>query len=153
MLILHKVTVGILALHYVTNHPAEKELGVKAPPADQRNPSTSSVFPGTTYQASVNSDRTGQTRVWASDQYGDEEVIAAPDRIFVSTSFEVGTSPCLLFWLIPSLPETTEDFSSLAHSISYSSIALMNNPRTTMFDFTCGRVKRVIRSDMRCFRS
>jgi len=83
------VTVGILALHYVTNHPAEKELGVKAPPANQRNPSTSSVFPGTTYQASVNSDRTGQTRVWASDQYGDEEVIAAPDRIFVSTSFEL----------------------------------------------------------------
>jgi hypothetical protein len=91
MLILHEVTVGIVALHYVTNHPAEKQLGVKELPFSHRNPNTSNTYCGTEYGTSIYPNRTAQARVWTGDWYNDEEVITAPDRIFVSTSYEVGT--------------------------------------------------------------
>ena len=87
MLIFHEVTVGIVALHYVTNHPAEKQLGVKELSFSSRVPN---IY-GTEFETSVNSDRTAQARVWANDRDDDEDVITAPDRIFVSKSFEVGT--------------------------------------------------------------
>ena len=81
---LHKVTVGILALHYVTNHPAEKHLGVKELPAGEGDPFAAEC------ETTITS---GRTRVWASDWDNDETIITAPNRIFVSTSYEVGIVP------------------------------------------------------------
>jgi len=80
------VTVGILALHYVTNHPAEKHLGVKELPASNRYPNAWNAYRGTECETSTDSAR---TRVWASDWDNDDTAITAPDRIFVSRSYEL----------------------------------------------------------------
>jgi hypothetical protein len=125
--------VGILALHYVTNHPAEEHLGVKELPASGRHPNALNVYRGTECETSINS---AQTRVWASDWDSDDTVITTPNRIFVSTSYEVGKHPSdfPLFY----------DFSVyLDHSIlfvigslnrSHSSTALMNTLRSPNLD-------------------
>lgn len=78
----------------MTNHPAEKELGVKVPPLSLRyhNPSNTRAISPHEFPASAAIKSPIQTMVSAGSQHDREDIITAPDRIFVSTTYEVGIS-------------------------------------------------------------
>jgi len=90
-LIDNAVTVGILALHYVTNDPTEKQLGAKQPQFNSRLAAVPSVHSraGGKSSATIVPKTTTDAKIWAGDQDGGHEAVAAPDRIFVRTSCEV----------------------------------------------------------------
>jgi hypothetical protein len=90
-LIDNAVTVGILALHYVTNDPTEKQLGMKQAQFNSKPVAISSVHSraGGKSSATIVPKITTDTKIWASDEDGDHETVTAPDRIFVRTSYEV----------------------------------------------------------------
>jgi hypothetical protein len=78
----------------VTNHPAEKQLGVKVPPLGLRYHHPSNIRAGTPHEFPTSGGVKSpiQTLVSAGSQHDREEIITAPDRIFVSTTYEVGIS-------------------------------------------------------------
>jgi len=106
------VTVGILALHYVTSDPTEKQLGMKQP-VQSRPVSTVQSRPVSTVQSrpistvqsrpiSTVQSRTGhnlpfnvapqattETRVCAGDHDADQDVITFPNRISVRRTYDV----------------------------------------------------------------
>lgn len=92
-----KVTIGILALHYVTNHPSEKQLGVKKPTSTlalrQYDPR---IGPGQNLPPGVGMRSPVQTMVSTGSRHDREEIITAPDRIFISTTYEVLCFPLII---------------------------------------------------------
>src|SRR5271170_3003106 len=69
-LIDNAVTVGILALHYVTNDPTEKQLGAKQPQFNSRLAAVPSVHSraGGKSSATIVPKTTTDAKIWAGDQ-------------------------------------------------------------------------------------
>jgi len=85
------VTVGILALHYVTSDPLEKQLGMKQ--FDYRiGPRPSSTVQGRT-SPKLSSHVAPQTGAETHGYTGDDEanpgVLSVPNRIFVRKTYDV----------------------------------------------------------------
>jgi hypothetical protein len=84
------VTVGILALHYVTSDPTEKQLGMKQPdsPNGPRPTSTASrTSPGLPSYGAPQA--TTEIHVCAGDHDSDQDVITIPNRILVRKTYDV----------------------------------------------------------------
>ncbi|KAK5046823.1 hypothetical protein LTR84_007177 [Exophiala bonariae] len=91
MLMMRKVTIGILALHYVTNHPSEKQLGMKNSCSALRHydPWSPQNAGRQEFPSSAGMRGPVRTMVSTGSQHDREEIITAPDRIFISTTYEV----------------------------------------------------------------
>ena len=85
------MTVGILALHYVTSDPVEKQLGMKQFDS-RKGPRPSSTVQGRTSPklSSHVAPQTGaETQVYAADDEANPGVISVPNRIFVRKTYDV----------------------------------------------------------------
>ena len=85
------MTVGILALHYVTSDPTEKQLGMKQfdsrttpQPISPLQSRTGQVLPSYTAPQGAT-----ETQVCAGDHDGDQDVITVPNTIFVRKTYDV----------------------------------------------------------------
>jgi hypothetical protein len=82
------VTVGILALHYVTNDPTEKQLGMKQPDS-RKGPQPISTVQSHRLSSNVAPQATTETQVCAGDHDADQGVITVPNRILVRKTYDV----------------------------------------------------------------
>jgi hypothetical protein len=81
------VTVGILALHYVTSDPTEKQLGMKQPDSPKGPRPTSTIQSQTGHK--LPSNVITVTQVCAGDRDTDQDVITVPNRISVRKTYDV----------------------------------------------------------------
>jgi hypothetical protein len=106
------VTVGILALHYVTSDPTEKQLGMKQPESRRGSRPVSTVQSPTGHRLSFNvaPQATTEVRVCAGDYDADQDVITVPNRISVRKTYDVHFEEAHL----PSINITSLDRKHLA---------------------------------------
>jgi hypothetical protein len=109
------VTVGILALHYVTSDPTENQLGMKQPDSRKGSRPTSTVHSRASYMlpSSVAPRATTETRVCAGDHDADQDVITVPNRISVRKTYDVQFEEAYL----PSINTTSIDRKHLAEAV------------------------------------
>ena len=80
------MTVGILALHYVTSEPIEKQLGFRKGP---RPISTAQSPIGHKLPSNVAAQATTEPQMCAGDHDANQDVISVPNRIFVRKTYDV----------------------------------------------------------------
>jgi hypothetical protein len=102
------VTVGILALHYVTSDPTEKQLGMKQPDSPKEPRPISTVQSRTGHKLPSN-----VTQVCVGDHDADQDVITVPNRILVRKTYDVQFEEIRL----PSINITSIDKKHLAEVI------------------------------------
>jgi hypothetical protein len=109
------VTVGILALHYVTSDPTEKQLGMKQPDSPKESRPISIVSrTGHRLSSNVAPQATTETRVCAGDHDADQDVITVPNRISVRKTYDVQFEEVYL----PSINTTSIDRKHLTEEIA-----------------------------------
>jgi hypothetical protein len=106
------VTVGILALHYVTSDPTEKQLGMKQPDSRKESRPVSTVPWRTSYMlpSDIAPRATTETQVCAGDHDVDQDIITVPNRISVRKTYDVQFEEARL----PSIITTSIDTKHLA---------------------------------------
>ena len=109
------MTVGILALHYVTSDPTEKQLGMKQPDSRKEPRPVSTVQWRTSYMlpSDVAPQATTETQVCAGDYDADHDVITVPNRISVRKTYDVQFEEAHL----PSINTTSIDRKHLAEEV------------------------------------